>query len=109
MRLRELRIANDLTQQEVADIAGLERASYVRYEHEQRNIPIEKLAILAKFYGVPLDYIADMDTWGKPVPSNEDRLPPDLLRIARKVDKLSSQSRKTLEDYLDYLSSKDNR
>ena len=57
MRLRDLREDSDLTQQAVADFLNIKQSTYSQYENEKRQIPIEALIKLAKFYKVSTDYI----------------------------------------------------
>lgn len=57
-RIRELRILHNLTQQNVADILGIQHPQYHRYESGKREIPLHLLIKLADYYGVTLDYIA---------------------------------------------------
>lgn len=58
-RLRHLREDHDLTQEDVAKILHCQRSVYQRYESGKREIPVSYVIILAKFYGVSLDYILD--------------------------------------------------
>ena len=56
-RLEHLRIDNDLTQQQIADLLQCKREVYRRYEKGIRTIPIDFLIKLADFYHVSIDYI----------------------------------------------------
>ncbi|MBQ4150500.1 MAG: helix-turn-helix transcriptional regulator [Clostridia bacterium] len=56
-RIYDLRIDNDLTQQEVADYLMCNRQVYARYERGIREIPVSMLIKLAAFYKVSTDYI----------------------------------------------------
>ena len=56
-RLKELRNAIPLTQQEVADKLGLDRVSYARYENGTRIPTIETLEKLSDYFGVTTDYL----------------------------------------------------
>lgn len=56
-RLEDLRIDHDLTQQEVADILHCQREVYRRYEKGTRQIPVDSLITLAKYYHCSTDYI----------------------------------------------------
>lgn len=56
-RLYDLRIDNDLTQQQVADYLMCNRQVYARYERGLREIPISMLIKLADFYKTSVDYI----------------------------------------------------
>ena len=61
-RIYELRVDNDLTQQQVADFLMCNRQVYARYERGLREIPVSMMIKLAKFYNVSSDYILEMDT-----------------------------------------------
>lgn len=56
-RLRELREDKDKTQTEIAKILGMKQSQYSRYENGIRDIPLDSLITLAKYYGVSTDYI----------------------------------------------------
>ena len=58
-RLYELRIDNDLTQQQVADYLMCNRQVYARYERGLREIPVSMLIKLADFYKTSVDYILE--------------------------------------------------
>ena len=58
-KLYNLRIDNDLTQQQVADYLMCNRQVYGRYENGIREIPVSMLIKLAEFYNVTLDYLVE--------------------------------------------------
>ena len=60
-RLYDLRIDNDLSQQQVADYLVCNRQVYARYERGLREIPVSMLIKLAKFYNVSTDYILGLE------------------------------------------------
>ena len=55
--LKELRKANGLTQQQVADNLGISRVNYTRYETGASNPDYETLLMLANYFDVSLDFI----------------------------------------------------
>ena len=57
MRIRDLREDRDLTQKEVAEYLHIRQNTYSQYENGQRQLPIEALIALAKFYNTSTDYI----------------------------------------------------
>lgn len=69
MRLRDLREDNDLTQSEVAQLLNVRQNTYSQYENGQRQIPIDALILLAKFYHTSIDYLLDLTDERKPYPS----------------------------------------
>ncbi len=56
-RLYDLRVDNDMTQQQVADHLTCNRQVYARYERGLREIPVSMLIKLADLYKVSTDYI----------------------------------------------------
>ena len=67
-RLKELREDNDLTQEFCAKIAYISKNSYIRYEKDERMIPLDTIKIFAKYYNTSIDYIAKLTNEKKPYP-----------------------------------------
>lgn len=57
MRIRDLREDRDLTQKEIAEYLHIKQNTYSQYENGQRQIPINFLIALAKYYNTSTDYI----------------------------------------------------
>ncbi|WP_314047332.1 helix-turn-helix transcriptional regulator [Selenomonas noxia] len=55
-RLRELREAKGLSQEEVAKAIGVGRVTYLKYENGE-NRPVRKLKELSSFFKVSIDYL----------------------------------------------------
>lgn len=60
-RLREIRRQRGLKADQVAKILGIKTALYWVYEREPMRLKGEKLAILADYYGVSIDYLLERD------------------------------------------------
>ncbi|HIU56809.1 MAG TPA: helix-turn-helix transcriptional regulator [Candidatus Ornithomonoglobus merdipullorum] len=45
-RIHDLRVDNDMTQQQVADLLVCNRQVYARYEHGEREIPVSMLFVM---------------------------------------------------------------
>lgn len=58
-RIEDLRIDNDKTQQEIADMLFCQREVYRRYEKGYREIPLSYAIKLADYYGVSLDFLVE--------------------------------------------------
>ena len=56
-RLYDLRIDNDLKQEDIAKVLKITTQAYGMYENGKRHLPIESLVTLCKFYNVSSDYI----------------------------------------------------
>lgn len=61
-RLKQLRKQKKLTQQELADIVGVTKRTYIYWEQGERQIKREKAIQLAKFFNVSLGYLLGYDT-----------------------------------------------
>lgn len=57
MRLKELRINNGLKQKYLADFLNISQNTYSQYENELRQLPLDLLVKLCKFYNVSADYL----------------------------------------------------
>lgn len=56
-RMRDLREDRDLKQADVAEFLNITRQQYQLYESGKRQLPIDLLMKLCKFYNVSSDYI----------------------------------------------------
>jgi len=71
--IKALRIANGLSQKQVADYLHVDRSTYAYIELGRTRMHVETLVSLAEFYQVSLDTLV----YGKPKMNNgNDNLPP---------------------------------
>lgn len=66
MRIKDLREDHDLTQREVAAYLHIKQNTYSQYENGQRQLPIDCLIALAKYYKTSTDYILGLTRERKP-------------------------------------------
>jgi len=66
-RLRGLREDKDMTQGELAEIIGTSQSYYSQYEKGKREIPFDRIIILAEYYNVTIDYIAGLTNSKRPL------------------------------------------
>ena len=66
MRLKDLREDSDITQAVIADYLHIRQNTYSQYENGQRQVPIETLIALAKYYNTSIDYIVGLKYINKP-------------------------------------------
>lgn len=59
-RIRDLREDANLSQRQIAEIIHMHKTTYTRYESGEREVPLNIAVLLAKHYGVSLDYIAGL-------------------------------------------------
>lgn len=60
-RIRKLRIAARLSQEELAELVDVSRQAVSRWENGSSYPRIEKLVLLSQLYAVSLDYLMCMD------------------------------------------------
>lgn len=66
MRIKDLREDADLTQQEIAQYLHIKQNTYSQYENGHRQLPIEVLIALAKYYKTSTDYLLGLTDEKKP-------------------------------------------
>lgn len=68
MRIKDLREDRDLTQKEVASYLHIKQNTYSQYETGQRQLPIEILIALARYYRTSTDYLLGLTEEQRPYP-----------------------------------------
>lgn len=66
-RAKDLREDKDLTQDDIANLIGVSRATVNRYENDKFDMKFSYAIELAKVYNVSLDYIAGLIDTPKPL------------------------------------------
>ena len=61
MKLKQLREENNISQTEIAKYLNIKQNTYSQYETGKRQLSIEMLIKIAKFYKVSTDYILDLE------------------------------------------------
>lgn len=56
-RLKDLREDNDLSQNDISKILKITRPQYSLYETGKRDMPVDLLRILARYYNTSIDYL----------------------------------------------------
>ena len=68
MKLTELRKISGVSQKELADYLHVKQNTYSQYENGHRELPLEALIALAKFYDTSTDYILELTEVDDPYP-----------------------------------------
>ena len=68
MRIKDLREDSDLTQSEVAKYLNIKQNTYSQYENGQRQVPLDVLISLSKYYNTSIDYIVGLTNVKTPYP-----------------------------------------
>lgn len=99
-RLKALRKANNITQEQLAAIIGVERSSVGKYEGKSQIIPSDNVKYrIAEYFGVSVDYL--MGYTDNPNPPIEES---DLTEAERKlIDGFRSLNEEGQEKIIDYV------
>lgn len=71
--LKELREDKDLNQQDIADVLGIDRSYYGKYERGVLPLSIKHLKTICSYYGVSADYILGLPDNLKYLKDKKDR------------------------------------
>lgn len=102
-RLRALRKAHGLTQQQMADLLGIDRTTYTKYERGQSEPNLAALRLIARQFSVTIDYLigdTDSPTASAPLESYTAIGDPTFdLDLAR----LTPKQRESLHEFARFL------
>ena len=77
MRLKSIREDRDITQTEIAKLLNCKQNTYQQYESGKRQVPIEALIKLSKFYKTSVDYL--LEVTDDPTPYSVSKKNSDFL------------------------------
>lgn len=101
-RIRDLREDSDKKQSELAEYLGTTTQYYGLYEKGANEISFERAIMLAKYYGVSLDYIAGLTNSKKGLSAGE--LSGDQQELLRLADSLSDEEKKKFSEIIRLIS-----
>lgn len=98
-RLKKLKMAKNLTQEEVAKALGLPKTTYCNYERDEREPSAMTLLKISAYFGVSLDYLCgnEGEKNSPPPQSDEEAKIIDALKV------LEDSEIKDLDKYVDFL------
>ncbi|MCL8268801.1 MULTISPECIES: helix-turn-helix domain-containing protein [Leptospira] len=97
-RLKELRIQKGFSQEDLAKMVGLHKNHIGRYERGDSQPTADKIRKLADTLGVSGDVLLGNTTQDQAKIQIGDR---DLLNLFSEVEKLSSEDKEKVSDFLD--------
>ena len=111
--LKIMRMDKTNTQQEIAELLGCSRISYISYENGSRSIPRKGLVILTAYYNVSADFLLGRTPYkcpypacSVPAPENSETEPAASMSVkttARIIKSLRKSSRATQKQVADFL------
>ena len=106
--LKELRIHLHLTQEQISKDLNIARQTYSYFETGNRTPSLEMARRLAEYHNITIDQL--VNTGIPPAYSDPfDSLPEPYQKIVRAYHKLSPNTQKEFESYLEYLVQKDQK
>ena len=101
LRLKEVRQRANKTQNEIAELLGISRPAYTRYENGEREPDFASLNFLADYFGVTVDYLLGREEQNaSPLDQQLEGVDFALLDGARN---LSEDSKKAVLKYIQFL------
>ena len=92
-RLRNVRLYNKYTQQNMADLLHMTLVAYQKYEQGNTKPPLETLVLLADIFNISVDYLLGRDEYLKSI-GIEINIPEVPMKKRRKI-KQKSDAEKT--------------
>ncbi len=85
-RLKNLRLSKGISQKRIAEILGIDRTTYLKYENGSSNPNISRLTELANFFNATPDYLLGEGEATSPIIQSEDENLNELLSLFNKMD-----------------------
>ena len=101
-RLRELRNSAGITQQTIADILEVKRATYAGWETGKDIMPLRQLNKIANNYKISLDYITELSNDNKKMKSKIGDVI-DIHLVSENLKKCRKEKQLTQKDVADAL------
>lgn len=108
-RLRQLRKINGITQEQLAEIIGVERSSIGKYEGKSKVVPSDEVkAKIAEYFNVSIDYL--MGRTSNPAPPSLDEQLSDIdFALSGEIRDLSDEEKQDILDYVRFKRSQKKR
>ena len=98
-RIKELRKSAKLSQEELAEKFGVERATISRWENQKHDPSISDLVRLANFFKVSIDYLVGVtNDPTPPIPLKVDETEEELKKYQEELLSLNAELRNLPED-----------
>ncbi|HDT6579513.1 TPA: helix-turn-helix transcriptional regulator [Bacillus cereus] len=100
-RLKDLRREKKLTQQDIADVLGIEKSNISRFESGKQSLSSENIIKTAKYFNVSVDYILGISDYKTINKKKEEQIPKDVVKLMKKINTLSPEKRQLIENLID--------
>lgn len=93
LKIKQLREENNLTQAELGEKLNISKATISKYEADRVEPSIPTLISISKLFNVSIDFLVGNDESFETIAAHMDD----------RTQQLSEESKKKLDDYIDYL------
>ena len=100
-RLKDLREDHDLKQSDVAKILGISQQYYQCYECGKYELPLRHCITLAKFYGVSLDYLAELSSLPQPADQKQSATVKKYINLIERLENAPPKTKQIIKILLD--------
>lgn len=101
LKLKEIRLLQGKTQEEVAKFLNIARASYANIENRKRDPDTQTILELADYFNVSVDYLMGR-TMQKQPPAKGEGL---KEKVVNRLDSLTPQELQRVDDFLSGIQS----
>ncbi|NLB36311.1 MAG: helix-turn-helix transcriptional regulator [Clostridiales bacterium] len=92
--LRKLRLLNNYTQKQVAEVLNIDRSTYAYYESGKTKPDLAQLAKLARLYSVSIDHILGISADADMLYDSNNKSPYYFENAAKKLAALSDDEKR---------------
>jgi transcriptional regulator with XRE-family HTH domain len=107
-RIREIREESGITQERLAERAGLSKGFLSDVENNKRNVSAENLLKIANVFGASVDYLLRGDI-SEPSSAEPVIIPPELSRAAEELELSYAATIELLEAHKSVIARRSNR
>lgn len=108
-RIKDLRVARSLTQEDLGKVLNVQKAAISKYEKGRAEPSVDILKRMARYFGVSSDYLLDLSDIAQPpaAPTPVPALTPQEQDLLSKYRVLTSDHQGAVDNQLDYFYAQD--
>jgi transcriptional regulator with XRE-family HTH domain len=84
--IKKIREDKDLTQQQIADLVHMHRSNYSRVEAGERDLSIDSINTIARFFGMTIDQLVNFDGAMPQEVTTEDKTLLEQVKLIQELE-----------------------
>lgn len=114
-RVKQLREEKHITQEKLAKAVGIDRTTISKVESGERELTLDHLQRISKFFDVSFDYVLGTSNERKntiqiiDMTNAKDGVTKVQMDVLKKIEDLNEKDIEKIIDYIDYIKSKGDR